>query len=504
MASILCINIKDEPQTLDPRKARQVNAQAIIRMLFDGLMRMGKEGKPEMALAHTVEISADHKSYIFHLRESYWSNGERVVAYDFAYAWKKVLSPDFPSDVAFLFYPIKNAQLVKQGALPLSEVGIVCLDDKTLFVELEEPVACFLDLMTLPMFSPVNARLDQENPQWMCDAKGYVSNGPFVVTSWEHQRCCQLKKNPLYWDAAAVHLEGIELEMLSEETEWRLFEQQEIDWAGSPLSSIPIDAIASLKSAGSLNKQDILGTDFLRLNTQQPLLSHVKIRKALGLCIDRAALIAHVTQRGQTVATGLIPEVLGLFHPPYFQDGDHNRARELFDEALAELHLTKETMPKLKYLYANSNLNHLVAQALQEQWRLALGIEIELESVEGKIFFDRVSKVNYDIAFGNWIADIPDPINFLEVFKYQEKGSNNTKWEHPEYIALLDLAHKEMDRARRNQLLLSAEKLLIDEMPIIPLYYKNMVYMTQPHLKGVVFSPMGQVDFKWASIEEVK
>jgi oligopeptide transport system substrate-binding protein len=211
-ASSLSINIKDEPQSLDPRKARQVNSQAIVHMLFDGLMRMGKEGKVETALAHQVEESADHKSYIFHLRDSYWSNGEKVVAYDFAYAWKKVLSPDFPSDIAFLFYPIKNARAAKEGVAPLSEVGITCLDDKTLFVELNEPIPYFLDLVALPMFSPINARLDQENPQWMCEAKDYVGNGPFMVANWEHQRAFQLKKNPLYWDSAAVHLEEIDLE----------------------------------------------------------------------------------------------------------------------------------------------------------------------------------------------------------------------------------------------------------------------------------------------------
>jgi oligopeptide transport system substrate-binding protein len=224
------------------------------------------------------------------------------------------------------------------------------------------------------------------------------------------------------------------------------------------------------------------------------------MRKALSLAIDRAALIKHVTQRDQTVATGLLPPVLGLSHPPYFQDADGQSAQKLFDEALSELKLTRETLPQMKYLYSNvTSVNHLVAQALQQQWRSALGIEVQLENVEGKIFFDRVSKMNYDIAFGNWIADVPDPMNFLEVFKYKGKGSNNTDWENPQYISLLDSANKEVDTARRGQLLLS-----IDEMPIVPLYYKNMLYLTQPRLKDVVFSAMGQIDFKWASIEGSK
>lgn len=498
---IVRINIRDEPQTLDPRKARHLNSQVIVHMLFDGLTRASRDGNIELALADHIDVSSDLKTYTFHLKDALWTNGDFVTASDFAHSWKKILSPDFPSDIAFQLYVIKNAKAVREGKMPINEAGIHVLDEKTLIVELEDPTPYFLQLVASSVFFPVNQKVDEENPNWALDASTYVSNGPFQLIEWKHQDLLSVQKNAKYWDKANVKLSELKLYMLSEETELRSFEKKELDWAGSPFSVLPLDALKSLKNDGQLKTHRGLATYFIRANTQLPFLSQASMRKAFALAINRRAIVEHVTQGKELPATGLVPLSFGLQNEPYFQDGDIETARKLFEEGLAQMHLTKEKLPEIRYLYRMNERNHLVAQAIQQQWYEAFGLRVKLEGIEAKVFFTRISKQDYDFAYGDWVADFPDPINFLAVFKYKKGGSNNTNWENPLYIKMLNLSSQTIDQAERFKLLAQSEQMLIEEMPIIPILYSNMLYLAQPGLKDVALSMMGTIDFKWASIK---
>jgi oligopeptide transport system substrate-binding protein len=495
------INIGDEPQTLDPRKARDLNCQTIARMLFEGLTRVNVLEKAELALAESVTISADLKTYTFRLKNSVWSNGDPVKASDFIYAWKKVLSPDFPSDTAFNLYPIKNAKIAKEGKLKVDDIGVLALDDQTLVVALECPTPYFLDLIACPAYFPVNQKVDEKNSSWFQNAADYVGNGPFQLVEWKHQDHLALKKNGKYWDAACVKINSLELLMLQGETELKLFEKKDLDWAGSPLSTLPLEALQSLKNDSNFKTKELLGTYFIRTNTERAPFNHSLMRKAFALAINRRAIVDHVTQGNQIPATGLVPISLELQRQPYFRDGDLKRARALFSEALSTLELKKEELPDICLMYRAGERNHLIAQAVQQQWFEAFGVSIKLESIEGKIYFDKLSKQNYQMAFGDWIADFADPINFLEVFKYKKGGSNNTLWENARFIELLDQSSQESDFAKRCEILAQSEQILIEQMPIIPIFYYSMLYVNQPTLKDVVLSSMGQIDFKWASVE---
>ncbi len=503
-ASIVRLNIKEEPQSLDPRRVRALSSLTLVNMLFDGLMRIGKEGKSEFAVAESVNISSDLKTYTFRLKKTFWTHGDPVKPSDFAYAWKKRLSPDFPSDTAEALYVIRNAKAAKEGRVSLDEVGIRVQGERELVVELEKPTSYFLDLVAHPSWAPISERVDEENPSWMFNAESYVCNGPFYLSSWKHQEQLILNKNPTYWDAESVHLSSLQFQMLAEETELKMFENKELDWAGSPLSTLPLDALKELKYSGALKTKTGLGTDFIRVNVEVPPLSHVALRRALGLSMNRQELVEHVMQGGQLAATGLVPSCLELQKSAYFEDANTEEAKRLFEKALSELKLTRETFPELTYLYRSSERNHLVAQAIQQQWEKSLGIRVKLEAVEGKVFFSRISKQDYQLAYGNWFGDFSDPINFLEVFKSGRGGSNNTHWENSRYAELLTLSSELAAGKERQALLGEAEKILIEEMPIIPISYMSMVYVTQPYLKDVVLSSMGQIDFKWASIEKIK
>jgi oligopeptide transport system substrate-binding protein len=499
-SQILRINIQEEPGNLDPRKARSLSGQTLVRMLFDGLTRVNKEEKNELALAEEVTVSADLKTYTFRLKECAWSNGNPVLASDFAYAWKKMLSPDFPSDTASHLYVIKNGKAAKEGKVGLEQVGIKVLNEKTLEVELENPTPYFLELVSFPGFFPVNQKVDENNPSWAQNAATYVSNGPFRVAQWKHQDHFTLVKNDQYWDAKAVKLSSLELQMLQEETELKCFEKQQLDWAGSPLSTLPVDALKFLKEENKLHVKELLGTYFFRVNTQTGPLSHPSLRKAFALALNRQALVDHVTQGDQIPATGLLPLSFHVQKQPYFQDGNLVEAKRLFEEAISELKLLPEQLSEISLLYRVSERNHLIAQTVQQQWFEAFGVRVKLESVEGKVYFDRISKQDYQLSAGSWIADFADPINFLEVFKYKT-GSNNTHWENPRYIELLDQSMQAVDPQQRTELFAEAEQILMEGMPIIPVFYYTMLYVNQPYLKDVVLSSMGQIDFKWAYIE---
>ncbi len=504
ISQTLRMNIQGEPQTLDPRKTRSLNGQTLVRMLFEGLTRVNQEEKAELALASSVAISSDLKIYTFHLKDSIWSNGEPVLASDFIYAWKKMLSPNFPSDTSFYLYVIKNGKAAKEGKVSMDQIGVKILDDKTLEVELENPTPYFLDLVASPAFFPIHQKVDEQNPSWSQNASTYVGNGPFQLIEWKHQDHLTLVKNNKYWDASTVKIASLELQMLQEETELKCFEKQKIDWAGSPLSTLPVDALDSLRKENKLNTKELLGTYFIRVNTEAPPFDHPSMRKAFALAIDRSAIVDHVTRGNQIPATGLVPISLKLQKHPYFQDGDLTEAQRLFEEALKAQQLTKENLPEVSLLYQTAERNHLIAQAVQQQWFEAFGIRVKLQSVEGKVYFDRVSKQDFQLSSGSWIADFADPINFLEVFKFRKGGSNNTLWENPHYIELLDQSLKVVDLQQRFELLAQSEEILIDEMPMIPIFYYTMLYVNQPNLKDVVLSSMGQIDFKWAYFEKAE
>lgn len=500
----LRINLATEPQTLDPRRARGLSDLTLMRMFFEGLTRIGKEEKPELALARSIDISEDLKTYVFHLRPAKWTNGELVSAEDFAYAWKKVLDPQFPADVAFQLYVIKNAKAVKQGLEPMSSLGIHVVDSETLRVELEQPAPYFLELVASPCFFPVHKKTDERDPRWMENAASYVSNGPFSLVEWKHQDCILAKRNLSYWDSEAVGLSEIEMVMVKEETELKMFEKHELDWAGSPLSQLPVDALKELKSGKHLHTKPVLGTYFLRANVEQPPFDNPQIRWAFALAINRAAIVEHVTQGNQIPATSIVPLSMELQKEPYFTDGDTEMAGMLFDTTLQELGLKKERFPEVVLTYAMNERNHLIAQALQEQWREALGVHVKLEGIERKVYFDRLSKRDYQLASGNWLADFNDPISFLEVFKCKAASTNNTQWEDSQYTALLESSMNSQDFERRKEILRHSERILMDAMPAIPLYHFTLLYMKDEKLKDVVLTSMGQIDFKWVKFEEKK
>lgn len=492
----LRINIGTDPLTLDPRKARDLTTVTVIHMLFEGLTRNSKSGAIEQALAEKIDVSPDRTQYVFHLRKSLWSDGNAVTSEDFARSWKSLLDPAFPSDVAYQLYVIKNGRQAKLGNCSLDQVGIHTPDSQTLIVDLEEPIPYFLELLSMPSFYPIPNSSDSSQQ---------VGNGPFILKSWQHADQIRVLKNPRYWQADQVKIEQMDLVMVAQDTEMRMFEEGKLDWAGSPLSTISFDAVPNLKD---LNVSPFTATYFFRLNTADEIkgkknpLSNVKLRKALAFALNRGAITKHILQGGQTPAKGLTPSEMGLAPDGYFADCDLVKAKALFSEGLKELNLTMETLEPITISYAINERNIAIAQAVQKQLEGALGLQVELEAVEPKIYFRRVSQKEFQIATGSWTGDFNDPINFLEVFKYKDASTNNTNWENGKYIELLNQSAVCRDSIERMRILREAETILMDQMPIIPVFHFALNYLQRNDLKDVALSPLGKIDFRWAHFEE--
>lgn len=500
---LLRINIKDEPQSLDPRRARDLNAATLMHMLFEGLTRIGKDGSAELALAREMQVGEDGKTYTFHLRPALWSDGSPVTSFDFAASWRRTLDPAFPTDLAYQLYIIKGAKEAKSGEASIEEIAVQTPDASTLIVELEEPIPYFLELLTAPSFFPVPQALDAKNNKWTESLGAYVSNGPFVLRAWDHSSKIQVAKNPLYWDAAQVRLPGIEMVMVNPETELRMYKDSQLDWAGSPLSNLPPDSVTYLKENRDLQVKPLLGTYFLRINTEShPFLSHPLTRRALAFSIDRQAITEHILQGGQLPATALVPPTMGLSAKGYFNDADGKKAQDLLALYFEREELAREEVPVLSLLYAVGERNHTIASALKEQIETGLNVRVELEAAERKIFYERVSKKEYQIAAGSWIADFNDPINFLEVFKFKEGSTNNTGWENAKYIECLNRSNLCNNIEERKKILRDAERILIDQMPFIPIFHFALNYLQKPEVKDIALSPMGQIDFRWCRLED--
>lgn len=498
--SVLRVNIHAEPPTLHPAQATDSTSLMILKSLMEGLTRVGQDGKPQPAAAEDIQISDDLLTYTFKLRDLKWSNGDTVTAQDYEYAWKWALDPKNESEYAYQMYPILNAEKVKNGELPLDQLGVKALDEKTLEVKLENPTPYFLELTAFATFFPVNQKAAEANANWHAEAASYVGNGPYKLTKWDHGSQVVMEKNADYWDAATVKMTRVEMAIIEDtNTELSMFENGELDWAGSPFSSLPTEAMPKLKADGHMTTVPIAGTYLYKLNTQKPPFDNAKIRKAFAYAIDRNSLVENVTQGGQLPAMAYVP-------PTMFPDNekgvfaDHNveEAKKLLEEGMKEAGYDK--LPAITLSYNTSEAHAKIAQAIQDMWKQNLGVDVTLENAEWKVHVENVQKANYQIARMAWLGDFNDAINFLELYTVPQ-GNNNTLWTSDKYNELIKASYSETDPGKRQQLMKDAEAILMDEMPIIPIYYYTYSYLKADNVKDVYMDGLGNVDLKWAYVE---
>lgn len=490
---ILNLNNHGSISSLHPHTGIDLQCRIFQKALFEGLTRISSQGEPELAAAQKIEVSDCRTKYTFVIRPSKWTNGESVTAYNFEKAWKLALSPDSNCLRSDLFYPIKNAEKAKKGEVSLDRVGILAKDAQTLIVELEHPTPYFLDLVANPIFSPLYDR--SEMPSQF--------NGPFKLAYLELGNRMVLTKNNLYWDALQVQLEKINVSFVPDaNTALILYEKGAIDWVGHPFTSLPLDAIEVLESHPDFHAYPISAVYWICLNTKRFPLNSTKIRQALSIALNRQELSRHVLL-GETPSKSMLPANFALNNDEeLYQDQAIDKAKELFHQGLAELHLSIEEFPALIYSHSDIPGQKKLAEAIQRCWSDTFGIQVLLQNSEWNVFFAKLGERDFQIGGCIWFSVYSDPSYNLEFFKHKNHRYNSPQWENSHYQKLLELADQEVDPSIRNEHLKQAEKLILDEMPIIPLYVFNTKYLKSQKIQGIYVSGLGQVDFKYAYIDE--
>ena len=498
--SVLHLNIHAEPLSLNPGDATDVTSFLLLKSLMEGLTRVEQDGTPREAGAKTIDVSDDLKTYTFTLRDYKWTNGDPVTAQDYEYAWKWVLDPSNEAPYAYQLYSILNAKKAKAGEAALEEVGIKAVNEKTLVVTLTNPTPYFLELTAFPTFYPINKRNAEANPAWHTEAVDYVGNGPFTLKEWTHGVNVVMERNADYWDADTVKMDRVEMAIIEDiDMELRMFKDGELDWAGSPFSELPTDALPELESEGEVTTMPIAGTYIFKFNTQKPPFNNANIRKAFAYAIDRKMIVEDILQGGQIPAMAYVPPtVFQENQQGLFKDNNVEEAKKLLAQGMKELGITE--LPAIELSYNTNEAHAKLSQAIQDMWEQRLGAEVTLSNAEWEVHLENVRKGNYHVSRMSWLGDFNDAINFLEMYT-QPEGNNNTYWTNKKYNELIFKSFTEADAIARQQLMKDAETILLNEMPIIPIYYYTYSYVMNDRVKDVYIDGLGNVDLKWSTIK---
>jgi len=487
--------IGDEIPSMNISKATDGVSFTVLANVGEGLTRLDQNGKATPAMAEKWDVSADGLTYTFTLRDSKWSNGDPVTAHDFEYSWKRSLDPKTAGDYAFMVAWIKGGNDFLTGKGTADQVGVKAKDDKTLVVTLEKPVPFFVEQMSFPTFYPQNKKIvDQAGDKYASDPDKMVYNGPFKMTQWVHEQSVTLEKNENYWDKDKVKLNKINFQVVKDTTAGlNLYESGQIDRVG-----LVREHIDTYKGKPEFATQPELTSGYVLFNQRVKALQNKKVRQALSWAIDAEAYADVVYHNGTKGATGLVPFGVPDGQGGQFRDtvGDllkrkdnESKAKAQLEEGLKEAGEAK--FPTIKLLTSDSDVGKKGAEFLKEQWRVKLGVDVEVESVPFKLMLQKAKAKDFDIVITNWGADYNDPMTFLDLW-ISGSSFNYPNWKNAKYDELIKAAQAEADPKKRMQSLMDAEKVLMDEMPMAPLIFRGKAYLLKPHVKNFrtqVFGP---------------
>jgi len=470
---VLVFNNLAEPASLDPAIIEGNVESELVLNLFEGLTAYNPETlKANPGVAESWEMSQDGLTYTFKLRQNVkWSDGTPITAETFKYSWLRALKPELASTYAYQLYYIKNAQQYNEGKGKPEDVGVKVIDDYTLQVTLESPTPFFLDLMSFSTYSPVPKHVIEKvgEDKWYLP-ENIVCNGPFKLIEWKPQQEIVMVKNDTYWDKDKVKLDKvIALPIEDNNTAVEKYLNKEIDWS----RDINDERIDELKRMKDMKIAPAFITYFYRVNVTNSTVADVKVRKALSMAIERSKITDYILKGGQKPALSYVPPIFG-YNSSLSEKENINKAKQYLTEAG---YPDGKGFPKLTLLYNTSENHKKIAEAVQQMWKTNLNIDIELENAEWKVYLDKQTKLDYQICRAGWQGDYVDPNTFLDMFT-SYSGQNNTGWANPDYDRFIQEASKEANTKVRYNLLSSAEKILMEELPIIPVYFyvtKNLV-----------------------------
>jgi dipeptide transport system substrate-binding protein len=498
----LMYNNLREPTSLDPPIGFDQASYDILNNAMEGLTRLDKDHNPQAAAAKEWTISPDGKKYTFKLRDGLkWSNGKKLTAADFEYAWKAILDPKKPADSASLAYIIDGAEAYNSGKGPVDGVKVKALDEMTLEVNLGQPAPWLLGLTANPVFFPVSKEAVQANAKWATEASSFVGNGPFKITEWKHDAELKMVKNENYWDAKNVKLDGVVFKMVNDSnTEYQMYQSGDLHTA-----AIPADLSDKLFADGKVKVEDSAGTAYYRFYLTKPPFNNINIRKAFIKAVDYQKLVDQVTKRKEKPAEGFVS--FGIKDPSGadFRKGsgklvsfDAAEAKKLLEKGMAEAGY--KTLPEVTLTTNTNDLSKKITVAMQAMFKENLGVDVKIETKETKVLTAEQKKLQLQLSRSSWLPDFADPINYLDLFVTD--GSNNrTGYSNPNYDKLIKDAYNEPDNKKRFAMMNAAEKLLFDDAVIMPLYFYSSAYLQSDKVSGVLRHAFGYIDFKLADLK---
>ena len=502
----LVFNLGEDPETMDPTLNNSSGAGTMILNAFEGLMVLDENDKPKEAAAESYEISEDGLVYTFKLRQDgKWSDGEPVVADNFKYSWLRALDKATAAEYAYQLYYIKNAEKYYNGEATADELGINVIDDYTLEVTLEAPTTYFPQLLAFPTYAPLREDIVSADPEgWATKPETYVTNGAFKLVQWDMKDQLVFEKNENYWNKDSIKLDKLTFKLVTDDTTaYSELQAGNFD----VVNSVPTNEIEPGQEAGLVHVSPKLGTYYFGINVgkQDDMAEDVKtalsnklVRQAINLAIDRQEIIDNVGKAEQVAAYSFVPE--GIYNPdgtefadkeyydPSDMDGNIEKAKELLKEAGYE---NGEGLPTIELMYNSEGAHKDICQIVQENLA-KIGINIELANQEWAVFLNTRQQGGYEIARQGWIGDYSDPMTFLDLF-VTGGGNNDSGYSNPEYDALIAAAKVETDPDKRKEQLREAEDILMDDMPILPIYYYTTVMGWNENVKGIQVSVLGTV-----------
>tara|TARA_X000001036_G_scaffold96932_1_gene89731 strand:- start:1718 stop:3352 length:1635 start_codon:yes stop_codon:yes gene_type:complete len=498
-----------EPQGLDPHVVTGVPENHIVRALFEGLaVKNPYTLEPEPGVAERWIFSDDKRVITFFLNpDARWSNGDPVLASDYVWSWQRALNPAMGNQYSYMLFPVKNAEAFAKGQISeFEKVGVKALDQRTLEVTLNEPTPYFIQLLdhysTFAVHPPTIMKFGKSTDRYTkwTRAENIVGNGPFVMTEWKLNRRIVVKKSPTYWDTDKVSLNGVVFYPTENSvTEERMFRVGQLHYtAAVPLDKIPI--YRDMENTPYV-QAPYLGTYYYLLNTNKEPLTDVRVRQALSLSIDRDMLTSTVLQGTAFPAYSITPpDTLG-YYPPRLFGFNPEKAQQLIAEAG---YPDGENWPGIEIIYNTSEAHRKIAVAIQQMWSSVLNIQVTLSNQEWKVYLDSVDQMEFDIARRGWIGDYVDPNNFLDLF-ISEGGNNSTGYANAVYDDLiLKKSTKAADRESRYQIFYRAETMLMQAMPIIPIYTYTSKHLIHRSVKGLPSNLMDSLNLKYVWLEDLE
>ncbi|MEY8352386.1 peptide ABC transporter substrate-binding protein [Lachnospiraceae bacterium 54-53] len=500
---VLSVYANAEIKTLVQWAASDSQSSMVNNNAFEGLLRLDENNEAQPALAESYDVSEDKLTYTFHLRDGLqWSDGTPLTAGDFVFSWLKQMSAEATNGYSFIMTDyIVNGAEYNEGKTGAEEVGVKALDDKTFQVTLKAPTPYFSRLTVLCQFFPLNeAYVTSKGDQYGLTAENMIYCGPYVITSYDPAVGATLKKNDKYWDAENVKIDNAQVRVMKDAS------AALNAYLANELSQVALDSsnVAAYQNDPEFRSESEFRTEYLQFSLSNPVMANKNIRRAVSMAIDRETLAKAILADGSSPSIGLIAEGMYGDESKSFRELNGNispfdpeEAKKYWEEGCRELGET----PVLTLLVRDDSVTKAAATYIQSELNKNLGIDIVIDTKTVQARNELMDNDNYMFASTAWGADYDDAMTYLDLW------TNGTpyrgSYQNEEYNQLINDARVETDDAARLDMLLRAEKILVDDDVIVaPLYHRGSATLTKSNVKGLVNHPFGpDVEFKYAYFE---